>query len=138
MGKALEAFYKIKAGYICGQGAINEFALRSSERELLDTIEAELKRAEELEIENSEQFKEKWVQDNLAMTMELNVAKEKLKTFDELKQGIAWRKEHYKKEIDTGKDLDGVPLTKTNMMITLNLYNIMCALEGYYEEKKHG
>lgn len=52
----------------------------------LDIIETALKRAEELEIENSEQFKEKWVQDNLAMTFELNVAKHKLKALEIIKE----------------------------------------------------
>ena len=49
MNKALEAFYKIKAGYICGQGAINEYALRENERESLDLVEATLKKAEAID-----------------------------------------------------------------------------------------
>ena len=48
-------------------------------------IEDALKR---LEIENSKQFKEKLIQDNLAMTFELNVAKNKLKALDVIKYCI--------------------------------------------------
>ena len=42
MNKGLEAWQKIKLGYICGQGAINEFALRENERENFKIIEKEL------------------------------------------------------------------------------------------------
>ena len=42
MTKELEAFEKIKLGYICGQGAINEFALRENERENFNIIETAL------------------------------------------------------------------------------------------------
>ena len=54
--------------------------------EYFTEIEHALKRAEELEIENSKQFKEKLVQDNLAMTFELNVANRKLKALDIIKE----------------------------------------------------
>lgn len=53
---------------------------------LVPIIETALKRKNELEIENSKQFKEKWVQDNLAMTFELNVAKNKLKALEIIKE----------------------------------------------------
>ena len=46
MNKELEAWQKIKSGYICGQGAINEFALRENERENFKIIENALKRLE--------------------------------------------------------------------------------------------
>ena len=52
----------------------------------LDIIETALKDYEELKIQNSEQFKEKWVQDNLAMTFELNVARKKLKALEIIKE----------------------------------------------------
>lgn len=42
MNKELEAWQEIKLGYICGQGAINEFALKENEREKLNIIEAAL------------------------------------------------------------------------------------------------
>ena len=44
------------------------------------------KRNVELEIENSEQFKEKWVQDNLEMTFEKTVNEPKLKAFQVAKK----------------------------------------------------
>ena len=47
MSKELEAWQDIKLGYICGQGAINEFALRENEREKFKIIETSLKRLEE-------------------------------------------------------------------------------------------
>ena len=43
MNKELEALEEIKLGYICGQGAINEFALRENERENFKIIEKALK-----------------------------------------------------------------------------------------------
>lgn len=55
-------------------------------KELMETIETALKRKEELEIENSKQFKEKLVQDNLAMTFELNVAKTQLKALEIIRE----------------------------------------------------
>lgn len=48
MSKELEAWQEIKLGYICGQGAINEFALRENERENFKIIETALKNYEEL------------------------------------------------------------------------------------------
>lgn len=66
---------------------------------------------------------------------ELNAIETTLKDFEELKKGIAWRKAEYKKELDSGVDGDGEPLSETNKMIVSNLYNIMCALESYYKEK---
>lgn len=57
-----------------------------------------------------------------------------LNDFERLKEGIVWRKENYEREIKTGVDPDGKPLSESNKLITLNLYNIMCALENYYEE----
>ena len=65
----------------------------------------------------------------------LNIIEKSLKDFEELKKGIAWREKEYKKELDSGVDCDGVPLSETNRKITLNLYNIMGALESYYKEK---
>ena len=56
--------------------------------------------------------------------------------FDELKKGIQWRKEHYKRDLDRGCDPDGEKLTKTNKLICMNLYNIMIALESYYKDKE--
>lgn len=51
-------------------------------------IEDALKDYEELKIANSKQFKEKWVQDNLAMTFELNAANKKLRALDFLKNNL--------------------------------------------------
>lgn len=48
MNKELEAWEKIKSGYICGQGAINEFALRENERENFKIIETALKNYQDL------------------------------------------------------------------------------------------
>jgi len=64
----------------------------------------------------------------------LSYTEKELYNFGRLKAGIAWRKEEYKKELDTGRDGDGEKLTEVNRLITLNLYNIMCALESYYTE----
>lgn len=60
--------------------------LKIEDSEFARIIETALKRLEELEIENSKQFKEKWVQDNLAMTFELNVVKDKLKALEIIKE----------------------------------------------------
>ena len=62
-----------------------------------------------------------------------------LKDFEELKKGIEWRMAEYIKELDSGEDCDGIPLSETNRKIILNLYNIMCALKTYYKEdiKEH-
>lgn len=57
-----------------------------------------------------------------------------LEKFEKLKEGIAWRKESYKKSLDSNCDGDGEKLTRTNRLIILNLYNIMIALESYYKE----
>jgi len=64
----------------------------------------------------------------------LDTIEKSLKAFEELKKGIEWRIAEYKKELDSGVDCDGVPLSETNRKIVLNLYNIMCALESYYKE----
>lgn len=66
---------------------------------------------------------------------DLDILEEVLTSFDRLKTGIAWRKEDYEREIKTGVDPDGEPLSESNKLITLNLYNIMCALEAYYKEQ---
>ena len=47
INKELEAWEEIKLGYICGQGAINEFALRESERQKLELVETALKEKEQ-------------------------------------------------------------------------------------------
>lgn len=52
MNKELEVLQEIKLGYICGQGATNEFALRENEREKFKIIESALKRNIELDKEN--------------------------------------------------------------------------------------
>lgn len=67
--------------------------------------------------------------------VDLKIIKTALKDFEELKKGIAWRIAEYKKELDSGVDCDGIPLSETNRKIVLNLYNIMGALESYYKEK---
>lgn len=56
-----------------------------------------------------------------------------LKDFEELKKGIALRKAELEKELHSGIDCDGVPLSEKNKMIISNLYNIICALEDYYK-----
>ena len=66
---------------------------------------------------------------------DLDILEKALTSFDRLKAGIAWRKEGYEREIKTGVDPDGEPLSESNKLITLNLYNIMCALEAYYKEQ---
>ena len=58
-----------------------------------------------------------------------------LEAFNRLKKAIEWRKKSYAKELETGRDGDGDPLTETNRMITTNLYNIMLALEYSYKEE---
>lgn len=63
----------------------------------------------------------------------LNIT-EALRQFEDLKEGIEWRKAYYKQELDKGVDFDGIPLSETNRLIVTNLYNIMCALESYYKE----
>ena len=75
--EALERIRELRQEYASKMPSIEEE---------LSIIETELKRLEELEIENSKQFKEKWVQDNLAMTFELNVANEKLKALEIIKE----------------------------------------------------
>lgn len=64
----------------------------------------------------------------------LDVLYEEIGNFDKLKENIASRKKDYKKELDSGVDGDGIPLTKTERIITMNLYNLCIALEGIYKD----
>ena len=52
-----------------------------------------------------------------------------------LLDGLEWRKKAYKRDLDRGYDEDDEPLTYTNEMIERNLYNMMCALQGYFEHE---
>ena len=61
---------------------------------------------------------------------------EDLKAFYRLKKAIEWRKKSYVKELETGRDGDGKPLTEANRMIIMNLYNITLALEYSYKEEE--
>lgn len=65
----------------------------------------------------------------------LKIIKEELENFDDLKDGIKWRKESYKRDLERNADASGDPLSYTNRLITRNLYNIMEALESYYYNK---
>lgn len=88
MSKELEALKRLYKHSNYGFG-------KHSPDEDYELVETALKRLEELEIVNSEQFKEKCVQDNLAMTFELNVANKKLKAFEIIKEknvDVAWLK----------------------------------------------
>ena len=66
---------------------------------------------------------------------QLKIIKEELENFDDLKNGIRWRKESYKRDLERNADASGDPLSDTNRLITRNLYNIMEALESYYYNK---
>ena len=68
----------------------------------------------------------------------LNIIEQKLLDFQSLQDGIKWRKESYKKEISTGLDGDGDEISETNMLILMNLYNIMIALQSYYDRDAAG
>ena len=87
MSKELEAWEKIKLGYICGQGAINEFALRENERENFKIIEKALKEQEELEkslkseIEHSAFLNRERLKDSKKLKA-LEIIKEIAKTYD--------------------------------------------------------
>lgn len=61
--------------------------------------------------------------------------KKEILAYEALKEGIAWRKNEYKKMLDSNKDEEGVELTKNRRMVIDNLYNMMIALEDYYVEK---
>ena len=73
MRVALESFYRATQNV--------EPYIPDIDKEII-VIDNAIKRLEELEIENSKQFKEKWVQDNLAMTFELNTANKKLRALE--------------------------------------------------------
>lgn len=68
-------------------------------------IETALKRNIELEFENSKQFKEKWVQDKLAMTFELNVANSKLKALEIIKEYFILTSEYGKVSFELKKEI---------------------------------
>lgn len=64
----------------------------------------------------------------------VEIIEKELKDFSRLKDAIERRIKSYKKELETGCDFDGEKLTETNKLITLNLFNLLTALESCYKE----
>ena len=73
--------------------------------------------------------------DKQVVEEELTLIEKFINSSLELIDGLEWRKKSYKRNLDRGFDEDGEPLTYTNEMIERNLYNMMCALQGYFEHE---
>ena len=62
---------------------------------------------------------------------DLELLEKTIQNYDKLKQRIAERKADYERELQSGKDLSGDRLSKTNAYITANLYNFCVMLEAH-------